>query len=125
MSPLPSMEERRFSRRFRVTDKAAFVSSANWPGKGTLVDISDGGFAFHYQSSTPWPSELNEFCQVIGMHDSFIDNLPVWTVADQVVSLGGGNTLVVRRRSLKFGPLTSNQQFLLECFIWINSMSHC
>ncbi len=125
MKPLPSMEERRLSRRFRITDKAAFVSSANWPGKGTLVDISDGGFAFHYHSSTPWPDTGKEICQVAGLHESFIDNLSVVTVADQIISLGGNNSMVIRRRSLKFGTLTSNQQFLLECFIWINSMSHC
>ena len=118
-------DERRVFKRFRIKDGSSFVLQSNWPDKGMLVDISKGGFAFHYNSENPWPDGSDEGCMVFGDHNSCLNNVPMTVVADQIIQCGQGNTMVVRRRSLKFGALSQHQKFLLECFIWINSTAQC
>lgn len=119
------MDERREFKRFRMKDEGSFVLDSNWPGKGTLVDISKGGFAFQYNSETLWADGSDEGCMVFGDHDSCLNNVPMTVVADQIIRCGQDNTMVVRRRSLKFGTLNEQQKFMLECFIWINSTVEC
>lgn len=125
MTVAHALDEQRQCKRFRVKEHSSFVLNSGWPDKGTLVDIGKGGFAFHYISETPWPDCSGNGCMVFGDHDSCLNNIPIEVVADQVVSCGEGNTMIVRRRSLKFGALSQQQKFLLDCFIWINSTIQC
>lgn len=120
-----TLDERREFKRFRVKDSSSFVLSLNWPDKGTLVDISRGGFAFHYQAKTPWPDNLGDEYMVFGGHGSCLNRVPIEFVADREVPCGEGNRMMVRRRSVKFGELNQQQKFLLDCFIWINSTGQC
>ena len=117
--------EQRRVKRFRVKELTSYVSNPNWPDNGMLVDIGKGGLAFHYTSELPWPEEVGTGCLIRGEHDSCLANLPAEMVADCIVPSGEGNAMIVRRRCLKFGPLTEEQQFLLECFIWINGTAQC
>lgn len=125
MQAINSQGERREFKRFLVKDGTSFVSNAHWPDKGRLVDISKGGFAFHYNSEHPWPESLDYGYVVSGEHGSCLSCVPLNVVADQLIHCGQGNTMMVRRRSLKFGPLNQQQKFMLECFIWINSAGQC
>lgn len=118
-------DERRKCKRFRIKDESSFVLSPAWPDKGILVDISRGGVAFHYTGETPWPDTSADGCMVFGDHDSCLADVPTEMVADRIVRSTQGNTLVVRRRSLKFGPLSEHQKFMLECFIWVNCAAEC
>lgn len=121
-----TQDERREFKRFRIKAGSSFVSTPHWPEKGVLVDISKGGFAFHYNSAVPWPEIAADGCLVSGEHDSWLNkDVPLEVVADRIAYCGQGNTMMVRRRSLKFGPLNLQQKFMLECFIWINSTGHC
>lgn len=125
MKDTPTQNDRREFKRFRVKDGSSFVSHSNWPEKGLLFDISKGGFSFHYNAETPWPEDSDEGCLLMGDHASCLKYIPTTVVADQIIQCGQGNTMVVRRRSVKFGPLNLHQKFLLECFIWINSTAQC
>jgi len=125
MNPAYALGEQRKMKRFRVKEQASFVLNSIWPDKGMLVDISKGGLAFHYISELPWPDDAGDGCMVLGEHDSCLANLKAEVVADRIVQCGEGNAMVVRRRCLKFGELTEQQQFLLECFIWINGTAQC
>lgn len=125
MKAIHAGDERREFKRFRIKNGSSFVLHSNWPDKGVLVDISKGGLAFHYNSEAPWSDAADEGYMFFGDHDSCLNNVPMKVVDDQIVQYGQGNTMVVRRRSLKFGPLSQHQKFLLECFIWINSTAQC
>lgn len=120
-----TLNERRQSRRFVVVGQSAFVVNANWPEKGELIDISNGGVSFQYVSDTPWPDGSDDGLMVFGLHDSSIANVPAQVVADRIIHCCHGNTMIVRRRSLKFGALSEQQQFMLECFIWVNATAEC
>lgn len=119
------LDEQRMTKRFRVKEKVSFVANSSWPDKGVLVDIGKGGLAFHYVSELPWPDGTDQGCQVLGEHNSSLANVPGEVVADRIIHCGQGNSMIVRRRSIKFGLLTEQQQFLLECFIWINGVMEC
>ena len=125
MKPAYAVDEQRTTKRFRVKEKASYVVNPSWPGKGMLVDIGKGGLAFHYLSEQPWPDDAGLGCLVLGEHDSCLADVPVEVVADRMVHCGQGNAMIVRRRSIKFGTLSEQQQFLLECFIWINGVAQC
>lgn len=118
--PAEALDEQRQAKRFLVNKQTSFVENSKWPGQGMLVDISKGGFAFHYVSKTPWSDGSDEGCMVIGAHDSRLTNVPATVVSDRIIQCGQGTPRIVRRRSLKFGDLDPQQKFLLECFIWIN-----
>ena len=125
MRAIDTEEERREFKRFRIKEDSSFVSNSTWPDKGILVDISKGGVAFHYHADSAWPDGFADEYMLFGDHDSCLNHLPMEVVADRIVHYGQSNTLLVRRRSLKFGPLNEQQKFLLECFIWINSTAQC
>ena len=119
------LDEQRKTKRFRIKDLSSFVLNSHWPDKGVLVDISKGGLAFHYTSEFPWPDNAGDGCAIYGQHDSCLANIPAEVVADRIIHCGQGNAMIVRRRSLKFGTLSEQQNFLLDCFIWINCTGQC
>ena len=125
MNLISISDEQRKTKRFKVKDQSSFVSNPSWPGKGVLVDISKGGMAFHYSSELPWPDVAGDGCMVLGAHDSILSNIPAEVVADRIVQCAPGNALIIRRRCIKFGSLSEQQQFLLDCFIWINGTVQC
>lgn len=120
-----TQDDRREFKRFLVKDDSTFVSHSNWPTKGTLIDISKGGFSFHYNAEHPWPEVSDEGCLLWGDHASLLKDVSTTVVADQLIQYSHGNAMIVRRRSIKFNNLSQHQKFLLECFIWINSTAQC
>jgi len=119
-------DERRQFKRFKVKQKSVFVVTSDGPGLGEVVDIGDGGLAFIYAAEKEWPAELAaDGCMVFGNNDSCLD-LPMKLVVDRLFNSGGEDSEPpVRRRSLTFDNLSREQLVLLECFIWVNSVSEC
>ena len=117
-------DERRSYRRFRLKNKSSFILSHEWPALGELIDISKGGFSFTYQAEDEWLDQLRAGCMLFGDHESCLNDMPLKVVSDRPVDdVSEGNSVVVRRRSIQFEELSDEQKFLLECFIWINSVS--
>ena len=117
------LDERRKHRRFRVRPGESFVVSPQWPANGEVVDICEGGFAFIYEDGTPWDTAMGSEAMLFGAHESSLQGMPMVTVADRALKSGNDSGHGrVRRRSVRFGPLSARQQFLLECFIWINAV---
>lgn len=112
--------ERREYRRFKVMS-GVFALNARF---GQVVDISLGGIAFHYVNQQPWTAKITEYGALFGEDDLCLDNIPMQTVTD-VASAGkmAPEATTIRRRGLKFGPLTLAQRNLLEHFIWVNTVA--
>ena len=111
-------QERRSHQRFKVLS-GVFALNSRF---GQVVDISLGGISFRYINRGEWSTGDAENGALFGEDDLCVDNIPLQTVSDEVSS-GGVSTdeTTVRRRSLKFGPLTRQQKNLLEHFIWVNT----
>ncbi len=125
MSPLGS-DERRQSKRFMVREGSSFVVTHKEKTLGKIIDISEGGFAFSYESERVWSAEQVENCMIFGDHDSCLSNLPMDTVQDQIFKTPSSDKeILVRRRSVKFGVLNRSQKDDLDFFIWINGVSDC
>lgn len=125
MQSLQIDEQRKF-KRFQVKKESSFVMNPGWPAMGELIDISTGGFAFKYIADDKWPYGNEHGHVIFGDHDSCLNDLPVNIVADQVVTRSSQATnYIVRRRCMKFGDLSDEQKFLVECFIWINGVCEC
>jgi len=128
MMKTPSQDERRRHKRFRVRRDTSFVVNPYWPASGELLDISEGGFAFRYESDSAWVMGVENEAMLFGDHDSCLKGIPMTAVTDSVVGEAAhahGDTRLVRRRCVKFGELSAKQRFLLECFIWINAAPEC
>jgi len=116
--------ERRQQKRFQVLAKSSFVlppgNSISWE----LVDISAGGLACLAGDLVFWPNE--ELCNgtITGCNDSSLVDFPMRRVAHQTLDIQeNGQPLI--RFSFMFGPLSTEQKFRLDCFIWINSIINC
>jgi len=121
-----SMDERRKYQRFQVKEKTSFVMNPEWPASGELVDIGNGGLAFNYASDHEWACSEDNNGMIFGSHDSCLTDMPMRVVADWPMAKENGESRPgIRRRCLKFGVLSDEQKFLLECFIWINGVCEC
>lgn len=119
-------DERRRFKRFKVKQESSFVLNSEWPALGEIIDISEGGLAFAYTGDDKWTSVLTGGCMIFGNHDSCLNNIPLETVSDKAMPVDIHSGLpVVRRRCVKFGELSKEQKFLLDCFIWINGIIEC
>lgn len=115
-------DEQRQYKRFLVKQKTSFVVNPAWPQMGEMLDISPGGFSVVYQAEEPWPVGDGLLHMIFGANDSCLSEIPVAMVADRTVP---GSGEVKRRRCFKFGRITDQQRFLIDCFIWINGVTEC
>ncbi len=115
-------DEQRQYKRFFVKKNTSFVVNPAWPQMGEMVDISPGGFSVVYKSEEPWPVADGQQHMIFGANDSCLSDMPVAMVADLSLSNSEG---IKRRRCFKFGQITDQQKFLIDCFIWINGVSEC
>jgi len=107
--------ERRRNRRFRVQDDALVFLGKD---TGTILDISKGGLSVHFaafEQKKTVPSHLDIFFA----HSRFyLPNLPIVLVGEvQTLTNSIFSSLRVKRLSMKFGPLSSEQQIRLDDFI--------
>lgn len=112
--------ERRRHQRFRVKDDAlVFLGKET----GTILDISMGGLAFHYavfEEQPPIPCHLDIF---LAESRFYLPHLPV-SLVNEVQTLPHSifNFLRVKRLSMKFGALSSEQRARLEDLITRNTV---
>lgn len=110
--------DRRSYKRFKVMSGVFAVNSRF----GQIIDISMGGISFRYIDKNGIAPQPEERGFIFSDDDLCLDNIPLRTISDQVVNGGvSSQSTTVRRRSLEFGVLTSQQKNLLEHFIWVNT----
>lgn len=118
MEPSPGTSgvvERRRHKRYRVKGETfAFLGDET----GTLFDISEGGFSFHFavfEKEPVIPSHLDIFH---AEPHFYLPKIPVSFVSEiQTVPASIFSLLRIKRLSMKFGLLSRDQQALLEDFI--------
>lgn len=116
-------------RRERISaGKGAYAFSGKQYGQ--IVDVNLKGLCFQYAAGAGWSGEGNitqergeERLDIIfGAYDFTLVGLPVQTVADFRIpspEAKAGN-LMVRRRAVTFGELTSEQVFSLKRFLLLS-----
>lgn len=118
MEPSPGTSgvvERRRHKRYRVKGETfAFLGDET----GTLLDISQGGFSFHFavfEKEPVIPSHLDIF---LAEPHFYLPKIPVSFVSEiQTVPASIFSLLRIKRLGMKFGLLSREQQALVEEFI--------
>jgi hypothetical protein len=113
--------ERRFHKRYRVKDETfAFFGEET----GTIVDISKGGLSFHFavfEKEFSVPSHLDIF---VAQPRFYLPKIPVILVSEvQTVPTSIFSLLRIKRLSLKFGSLSSDQLARIENFMACNTIA--
>ena len=112
--------ERRRHKRYRVKGETyAFLGEDT----GTLVDISKGGLSVHcaiFEKEPVFPAHLDIF---IAHPHFYLPDIPFSLVSEiQTVPALIFSLLTIKRLSMKFGPLTSDQLAQIEDFIACNTV---
>jgi len=123
LQPTDSGLERRHHRRYQVKNET-FVFSGEYTG--TLVDISKGGFAIQcavFENDSAFSTHINIF-------DAnslfYLSNIPFSVVGEmQPVPASIFSRLMVKRFSIQFGSLTSEQLAQVEHFIAEHTIADC
>lgn len=122
LNPAPSSGiERRLHKRYKVKDETfAFLGEET----GTIVDISKGGLSFHFavfEKEPVIPSHLDIF---IAQPHFYLPKIPVILVSEvQTVPASIFSVLRIKRLSLKFGSLSSDQHARIEDFMACNTIA--
>jgi hypothetical protein len=94
---------------------------------GLIVDISKGGLAFFYHEGEEWPQDNTEHFYLFG--DSYnVDNISLITTYDvevtdtthpiyKVLAEQKSGPIKIRRRGVRFGILSSEQEEDIEALI--------
>lgn len=78
-----------------------------------IMDISEGGLSFRYLGQKLGRSDIKEL-SLYHNHELIVDKLPVKSVSDYRLR---DNLVPVRRGSVRFAPLSPEQQQKLQKFI--------
>ncbi|MBU0480105.1 MAG: hypothetical protein KKG47_03270 [Proteobacteria bacterium] len=89
---------------------------------GLIVDIGLGGLSFRYIDRKDWPEESHTLDIVSGEDEEFrLENIPYRVVSDyETRSDIAYEKMIVKRRSVAFGPLSNDQKMKLQQFIDLN-----
>jgi c-di-GMP-binding flagellar brake protein YcgR len=110
-------KERRKHHRFKVKDLAIAVPNKPAPQVGRIVNISKGGMAIQYLDQADWADNADSI-DILVNGSFFMTNIPVQNVNDfKVESQDSFNIMSERQCCLKFGPLSPDQEILLNEFI--------
>ena len=117
----PGAKERRHHERFKLPDEALVFLGKD---TGAIVDISKGGLAVHFtvfEKELAPPRTLDIF---FAQAHFYLPNIPVLLV-NEVQTLPNSlfSTLRVKRLSMQFGPLSNEQQTLINDFISSHSVA--
>lgn len=106
--------ERRRHPRFPARERALVaVTGDDFGLPYHLIDISEGGMAFHYLGERPL-ALADSWMDIYLDKDLHVGRLPVTDVADRELE----DCFIPKRRcSMRFGKLTSAQQIQLQTFI--------
>lgn len=116
MNSIEKATERRAHKRYRLKEDAIVATSARL---GQIVDISMGGLSFRYIAKTSTMDETsNELDIFLSRDDFYLEKVPFEKVSDDVSVYDSPFSIIkMRRFSVKFGSLTSEQKHQLERFL--------
>ncbi|MBU0484658.1 MAG: PilZ domain-containing protein [Proteobacteria bacterium] len=107
--------ERRKYKRYQVKNGAYTVNSTK---PGLIIDIGMGGLAFRYIDRKDWPEESFELDIVFDDKGFRLAAIPYTVVSDSITDNDfSSENMVVKRRSVQFGNLSSDQVSKLQKFI--------
>lgn len=118
-------KERREYPRYQLTNDALAILKPHPIKLGQIINISEGGLAFHYISDnkiTPGYIELDIFVSTDGKQ---CDAFPFKTIKDFRVSNYLDMTTPIRQLCIKFTKLTSLQKSHLRQFIREYTYKNC
>lgn len=112
--------ERRRHQRFKVKEETfAFLGEDT----ATLVDISKGGLAVHCAVFEKDPEFTSFLAIFIAQPHFYLPDIPFSLVSEvQTVPASIFSLLRIKRFSMKFGPLSSDQLTRIEDFIACNTV---
>jgi hypothetical protein len=113
-----SSQERRQAQRYQVEEGVVAVWRAEGAKIGAVINVSSLGMAFSYISDGKPEKDAPEIDIFIQGTGILIQGLPVNTVSDVVMENAASFSLLsLRRRSVSFKALSSEQQRALQIFI--------
>ena len=94
---------------------------------GLIADISKGGLAFFYHQDEDWPENDSERYYLFGEKCN-VENVPLITTNDieitdtnhpiyRIMAAQKSGRIIVRRRGVKYGDLTPDQQQDIEALV--------
>ena len=118
------VHEIQFNRREHVRRKlengafAVLKSGPNSSQLGNIIDISDGGLAFHFLDTKEIPSEFSELDIFVSGSGLLVSDVPVEIVSQFPIEKEiPFFTVSTRRFCIKFGKLTDEIRAKLSYFI--------
>lgn len=109
------MDDRRRRKRF-VTKNGVYTTNTAKPGM--IIDVSKEGFALRYIDRKKTPKETNLLTIQCDNSGCCIENIPYEIISDnKMPSEHPGLAPPMRRRAARFGPLTEEQNALLESLL--------
>ena len=110
--------ERRQSKRIKIKDDAFVTRNTAKDKLGRIVDISSGGLAYHYISSTDLPEVFEKIGIWAVLDDVHLNDIQIQTVSDMEVEYDNPfHHILLRRRGIQFEVLTDEQKAQLESMI--------
>jgi hypothetical protein len=112
--------ERRKYERFRLDVGGLALLTPGWPHStivGDILDISTGGIALRYVSGESPESEICEMGIACSSPRFYMGNLSARAISDFPMARIRFGSLLPRRLSLEFGPLTPDQTSHIEDYI--------
>ena len=117
MQSQAGQSERRKYQRYDVKNLTIAVPNKSTPPVGRIVNISRGGMAVRYLDHDEWLGDARTIDILINSH-FFLTKLPVQNVNDfKVENQISFSIMSERQCCLQFGPLSSEQEQLLDEFI--------
>ncbi len=112
------MVERRRMERLRVKDDSLVVHGNGNSSIGQVVDIGNGGMAFHYIGHSTQLDDILKLSVRQEGRTAQLENIQVKTVTDfEIIYENPIQQIPLRRRGVKFGILSAQQIRQLETFI--------
>jgi hypothetical protein len=106
-------KENRAHERVQPDNLLAFLSCKSKVVK--IIDISEGGMAFHYVSRNRLIETLSSLqLDILHSNSNYLNGIDVFVISDSPIV---GGTISIRRCGVKFNNLTSYQQKKLDEFL--------
>lgn len=112
------MDERRRYHRYSGPNEALAVLKPHPIKLGQIINISEGGLAFHYLSDNKIDTQYIELDIFVSANDQRYNAFPFTAIRDFRVSSQFETTTPRRQLCIKFNSLTNKQKLLLKSFIY-------
>ena len=112
------MTERRQSKRIKIKDDAFVTRNTAKDKLGRIIDISSGGLAYHYISSTGLPEVFEKIGIWAVLDDVHLNDIHIQTVSDKEVEYDNPfHQIMLRRCGIQFEAMTDKQKDQLKSMI--------